>query len=208
MSGSASITSLFPKKRRRTPGQEGVQTIVAGTGFPVSSKRPRDSLTKPAAAATTAETTTDGTNTPSSSLSTAATTRTKGGGGTKKHEKLLDWHETVREVRKLGAAGFVKKQKRDYEDEEYKRLTGRERKRQYVPLPILRGIKKKRIQREATAMAEARAAGMAVPKSLASSSTNKETKLSRQKKQSRKHGPAPSIGFVKKGVLQVKKKPV
>eukprot|EP00977_Amphora_coffeiformis_P011212 scaffold2688_cov157-Amphora_coffeaeformis.AAC.4 len=193
MSESASSKPLFPKKRRRSPGQEGgVETVVAATGFPVSSqKRPRNSDDAKTAAA-------------AASNSTATTIAQGHDNKKKKREKLLDWHETAREVRKLGATGFVKKQKRDYEDEEYKRLTGRERKRQHVPLPILKGMKRKRAQREATALAEAKAAGLVLPKSA-----KKESKFSRHNKgSSRSHGPAPSIGFVKKGVLQLKKKPV
>ena len=167
---------LFPKKRHRPQGQ-GVETVVAATGFPVS-KRPRSSSS----------------STPAKDGSTPPPKKGR------KPEKMLDWHETAREVRKLGATGFVKKQKRDYEDEEYKRLTGRERKKQHVPLPIIRGMKKKRAQLEVAALAEAKSAGMVLPKSA-----KKEKKFS---KDSRQHGPAPSIGFVKKGVLQLKKKPV
>jgi peptidyl-prolyl cis-trans isomerase SDCCAG10 len=166
-----SFQGLFPKKQRRT--EAPVETIVASTGFPISSKPKKF---------------------PKNDNDGGAIDN-KG-----KAEKLLDWHETAHEVRRLGASAFVKQQKRDFQDEDYLRLTGRERKKQQVPLPIVLGIKKKQAQREAAALAEARAAGMVLPKQA-----KKEKK--KESRDSRWNGPAPSIGFVKKGILQLKRKP-
>ena len=112
-----------------------------------------------------------------------------------KKKKLLDWHDTAKEVRKLGATAFEGVQKRNYQDEEYKRLTGRQRKKHHVPLPIVRGIRKKAAERRARTELEAKQAGIVMPKK-AKKRTNQEYNP---------QGPAPSIGKVKNGVLKVKK---
>ena len=61
-------------------------------------------------------------------------------GGTPNKNKLLDLHETAKEIKAYGATAFIGRQKRDYEDEKYLRLTGRHKKKQKVPLPLLRGL--------------------------------------------------------------------
>ncbi|KAG7371752.1 protein of unknown function DUF4602 containing protein [Nitzschia inconspicua] len=114
--------------------------------------------------------------------------------------KLLDWHETAKEVRALGATAFERKQKRDYEDEQYFLLTGRHKKKHQVPLPIVRGIRKAAEKREAKKRQEAQQAGIVLPKK----STNaKKAGKSFQKYQ--QDGPAPNIGFTKNGVYRVSK---
>ena len=112
--------------------------------------------------------------------------------------KLLDWDETAKEIRAYGATAFVGKQKRNYQDEEYFKLTGRHKKKPQTPLPILRGIKKAAAKREAKEREEARQAGIILPK----------TKKENEKADStyRSYGPAPSIGFMKGGVFRVQKK--
>lgn len=120
----------------------------------------------------------------------------------KQDGKLLDWHDTVKEVRHLGATAFVGQQKRDFEAEQYKKLTGRDKKRQRVPLPIVRGIKKKAAQREAKAQEEARAAGITLPK------LSKKERVKTDRSAPIRHGPTPSTGLVKKGILTVKRKPI
>ena len=65
-------------------------------------------------------------------------------------------------------------------------------------------MKRKAAQREAAALAEARAAGLVLPKTQ----QQQAKKDGGRSKDARAHGPAPSIGFVKQGVLQLKKKPV
>lgn len=110
-----------------------------------------------------------------------------------KKQKFLDWNETAREVRTLGSQAFMGKEKREYRQEEYVRLTGRKEKQQRVPLPIQRGIKKKAAKRLERQREEARQAGIILP-------TVKKGKQRVNKDQ----GPAPSVGYMKRGVLHVK----
>jgi hypothetical protein len=119
----------------------------------------------------------------------------------KKYNKLLDWHETAKEVRGYGAMAFAGKQKREYEDEQYFKLTGRHKKKQSVPVPIVRGIKKAAAQREAKERKEAREAGIILPKTA--SYTTMDKNKYRNDSIIRNYGPAPSVGFMKKGVLRV-----
>jgi hypothetical protein len=121
----------------------------------------------------------------------------------KKYNKILDWHETVKEVRGYGAMAFAGKQKREYEDEQYFKLTGRHKKKQSVPVPIVRGIKKAAAQREAKERKEAREAGIILPKTASSSTTMGNENKDRNDSIIRNYGPAPSVGFMKKGVLRV-----
>lgn len=157
-------------KRRRRERPE-VQVVACPSAFPISNKPQRQ--------------------TPPTKESPSPT---------KSIKKELDWNETAREVRALGATAFVGKQKRNYEDEQYRLLTGRERKKQRVPLPIVRGIKKKAAAREARAQQEAKEAGIVLPKQP------KQT-VSKRDRTADIHGPAPSIGFVSKGMLKVKGTP-
>ena len=113
---------------------------------------------------------------------------------------VVDWNKTVEEVRNLGATAFAGEEKRNYQDEQYELLTGRKRKKHQVPLPIVRGIKKKRAMREEVRLKEAKEAGIVLPKK------SKESATKRGDNTSRVHGPAPSIGFMSKGVLRVKPK--
>lgn len=117
----------------------------------------------------------------------------------KRKKGLLDWNDTAKEVKSLGATAFVGKQKRNYQAENYKFLTGGDKKKQSVPLPIVRGIKKKAAQRLARELKEAKEAGMVLPKSNKKRHKDKDSS-------SRIHGPAPTIGFMKKGVFSVKGK--
>ena len=98
----------------------------------------------------------------------------------------------------MGATAFEGQQRRKHLDEQYEFLTGRKRKKQHVPLPIARGIKKKAEQRLARQIKEAKEAGVVLPKSL---TKKKEKEVDNT---SRVYGPAPSVGFMKKGVLRVK----
>lgn len=114
--------------------------------------------------------------------------------------KLLDWEETAKEVRSLGASAFVGEQKRNYKEEQYEFLTGRKLKKHQVPLPIVRGIKKAARKREATRLKEAREAGIVLPKMKRESKEKVDNNA-------RIHGPAPSIGFMRKGVLKLRDRP-
>jgi Domain of unknown function (DUF4602) len=116
----------------------------------------------------------------------------------------LDFAAARREIRNLGASAFVKQQKKSFEDEQYERLTGRKRKGLKVPLPILRGRYKKQVAREAAAAQHAKESGIVLE---SSSSTNKrqrrQQKSNSNSNESRVYGPAPSVGFVAKGILRV-----
>lgn len=114
----------------------------------------------------------------------------------KQQQTFLDWNETAREVRTLGSQAFMGKEKREYRQEEYMRLTGgRKEKQQRVPLPIQRGIKKKAAKRLERQREEARQAGIILPTAV-----KKENKQRVNKDQG---GPAPSVGYMKRGVLHV-----
>jgi len=116
---------------------------------------------------------------------------------------ILDFREVAHEVRHLGAEAFVKKSKREYEDEQYELLTGRKRKHHAVPLPIVRGIRKKAAARAARQQTDARESGIvqAAPKTQANPKREKQ-----RYKDRRVHGPAPSIGFMKGGMLRLRDK--
>jgi hypothetical protein len=114
----------------------------------------------------------------------------------------IDFDETVQEIRTLGSTQFTGKQKRKYQDEQYKTLTGREKKKHKVPLNIVRGIKKKAVIREKRWEEEIKESGV-----VTANTKRKVNKgYSEQKRtDSRIHGPAPDIGFTKGGVLSVRK---
>ena len=115
----------------------------------------------------------------------------------------IDFDEAVQEIRHLGSSQFTGKDKRLYEAEQYKALTGREKKMHKIPVKIARGMKKKAAMREKRREEEARESG------LVTASTNKKKEkrgFSEQKRRdARIHGPAPDIGYTKKGVLSVRK---
>ena len=120
--------------------------------------------------------------------------------GSKKDNKLLDLHETAKEIRAYGAKLFVGKQKRDYEDEKYYKLTGRHKKKHSTPLPLVRGLKRAAAKRDAKALQEARQAGIVIPSQKEDSS-----RKSMSDADFRKFGPAPNIGFMKSGVYRAPK---
>ena len=141
--------------------------------------------------------------------------------------ELLDWNETVREVHKFGASGWKqdssildpnnplahgtnslsdRKKYRLHKEEEYKRLTGRTMKHHSVPLPIVRGIKKKAKQRELRHLQEAKNAGIILPATSSSTRAKQDEKKRKNFTTNRVYGPAPSIGFVKQGVFRVQGK--
>ena len=115
----------------------------------------------------------------------------------------IDFDETVKEIRTLGSTQFTGKQKRKYEKEQYEAFTGRTKKKQKVPLKIVRGIKKKAAERAERIERENRDAGI-----ITANTNKKKTKRGyseQNRKDSRIHGPAPSIGFTKGGILSVRK---
>lgn len=161
------------KKRKRA---REVQVVVCPTGFPVSNKRKTHTTPLP------------------------ALNETLNSGDRPNPSRFLDWHDTAKEVRDLGATGFSGKKKRAYQDEQYKVLTGRDKKKHQVPLPIVRGIQKKAAERDARELKAAKEAGIVLPR------TANKAKFKKSNATSRVHGPAPSIGFMRKGVLRVNEK--
>ena len=115
------------------------------------------------------------------------------------YRETFDIRGTMREVHAMGSTLFEGRQKKDYEAERYKALTGRDKKQQRVPLKISRGIKRKAAVRDARRLNEAREAGIIVV------SKKTETKTREHGKHAKLYGPAPSVGFTKKGVLHVRK---
>ena len=123
---------------------------------------------------------------------------------------VIDMDEAIREVHALGSTGFAGKQARKHKEAQYKALTGRDMKRQKVPLPIVRGIKKKRAEREARAEAEEREAGVITSTNSKKDRDRKKAKAysqERRKSDSMRtaYGPSPDVGFMKGGVLRVKR---
>ena len=116
------------------------------------------------------------------------------------NSNLLDFHDMAHEIRHYGSAALDKRSRKDYEAEEYQRLTGRRPKHHAVPLPIVRGIRKKKAARERRLEQQAKEAGVVLP-------TPKKKKKTVYQKKRELHGPAPSIGFLSKGVLRLKDKP-
>jgi hypothetical protein len=119
--------------------------------------------------------------------------------------KLLDWHETAKEVRAYGATAFARKKKRKFEDEQYFQLTGRHRKKPKVPLPIVRGIRKAAEKREAKLRLEAQQAGIVLPKKSLPISANSKKQNGKSFQKYQQDGPVPSIGFTKNGIYRVSK---
>jgi hypothetical protein len=114
--------------------------------------------------------------------------------------KFLDLHEAAKEIRAYGAQAFIGKQKRDYQDEQYKQLTGRHKKQESCPLPLLRGLRKAAAKRDKKLREEARKSGLVLPKQHEETSKKSMTDA-----EFRKFGPAPNIGFMKSGVYKVSK---
>jgi hypothetical protein len=115
----------------------------------------------------------------------------------KNSPKLLDLHEAAKDIRAYGAQAFLGKQKKDYQDEKYYKLTGMHKKKQSCPLPLLRGLRKAAAKREKKAREEAQKSGLVIPKK------NQETfRKSMTDADFHKYGPAPNIGFMKGGVYR------
>jgi hypothetical protein len=109
----------------------------------------------------------------------------------------------VREVHKLGSTQLVGKQKKLFDAQQYTALKGREKKKQKVPLKIVREIKKAGGRRAAKHLKEMKDSGV-----VSSDVKRKKKKtFSEQNRRNLKiHGPAPSNGFMSNGILRIKKK--
>jgi len=171
------------RKRRK----KAVEVVVAPSSFPAPSSVDLD---KPSS------------NTRSGSVSNNTNITTE----TKRKGIDIDFNETAREIHQLGSTQFIGKQKRQYEHEQYRALTGRDRKKQKVPVKIVRGLKKAAAKREERQKQELKESGVVTAKNTENTSSGKK-----YNKQNRKdidnHGPAPNIGFTKRGVYHVSNAP-
>ena len=142
----------------------------------------------------------------------------------------LDMQETIREVHKFGAEGFTGVQKKSHQNAELERLTGRTAKRQKIPTKILVGMRKKAMKREEREKQELKESGVVSHHSSSSNATKKKAKDrqirkddqggsrlrgvfgsnharntgDRRRMDPRSFGPAPDVGFMRKGMLKVK----
>lgn len=125
------------------------------------------------------------------------------GKGKRKVGVDIDFDDAIREVHKLGSTQFTGKQKKEYEAEMYKVLTGREKKKQKVPMKIVRGIKKAAAKREKRVEIENKEAGIvtAVKRGKVKKSYSETNRRNRDI-----HGPAPDIGFMKGGKYDASKR--
>ena len=114
----------------------------------------------------------------------------------------MDFDETVRDIHKLGSTQFTGKQKKRFQEEQYKLLTGREKKKQKVPVKIVRGIKFAAAKREARQLKEMKESGVVTATKREGKKKNYSEK---NRRDTRIHGPAPSAGFMSKGMLRVKR---
>ena len=119
----------------------------------------------------------------------------------------IDFDQSMQEIHALGSTGFDRKQARKHKEAQYRALTGRDMKRQRVPLPIVRGIKKKRDERDARRDADARDSGLVTS---AKSQASKKVKayaedLRKAGSMNMTYGPSPDVGYMKGGVLKVKR---
>mmetsp|Transcript_22670 Transcript_22670/g.34244 ORF Transcript_22670/g.34244 Transcript_22670/m.34244 type:complete len:222 (-) Transcript_22670:126-791(-) len=145
----------------------------------------------------------------------------------------LDVQQTIREIHKFGATGFQGSQKKTHEKAEYEWLTGRVQKRQKIPTKILVGMRQKALKREERQKKELQESGVVshqvVNKSSAKakkkrnnkddeakagpglvqgvfgSNSRKNKKGNRRSMDAGSFGPAPDVGFMKKGMLRVKR---
>lgn len=172
---SRAIRSNKIRKRRR----QEVEVVVAGTGFPISKRSSQSTKHQPSSKAQSYV-------------------------QPKRQEKslVLDLNEAKRDVRNYGATAFVGNKKKSFEEEQYKLLTGRDKKKPKIPPNIAREIRKRHAKKEAEAIEEAKKAGFVLPKSDTS-----KAKKNKDRDTSFSHGPAPSVGFVKNGMLKLSKKP-
>ena len=115
----------------------------------------------------------------------------------------LDFDAAKEEIHKLGSTQFTGKQKKEFEAEQYKMLTGRDKKKQKVPVKIVRGIKKAAAKREARMMKEMKDAGVVT---AIKKGTKKKNYSEQNRRDTRLHGPAPNAGFMSKGMLRVRKR--
>ncbi len=115
----------------------------------------------------------------------------------------IEFDDTVKEIHQLGSTQFTGKQRKQFQAEQYKLLTGREKKKQKVPVKIVRGIKKAAAKREVRLVKEMKESGVVT---AVKKEGKKKTFSEKNRRDTRIHGPAPSAGFMSKGMLRVKRK--
>jgi hypothetical protein len=114
----------------------------------------------------------------------------------------FDFNGAAREVHTLGSTQFVGLQKKKFDVEQYKAITGREKKKQKVPIKIVRAIKKAAAKKEARVVTQLKEAGVVTANKR---KCRKKTYSEQNRRNMRIHGPAPTAGFMSRGVLRVKK---
>ena len=103
----------------------------------------------------------------------------------------LDVQETIREIHKFGAGGVTGAMRKNHENAEYEKLTGRTAKRQKIPTRILVGMRQKATRREERRKMEERESGV-VGSSSSSSSSRGTTTTTAKKKRGAKNDKRPS----------------
>ena len=194
MAKSSKQNTKEKKQQQPVKKKREVQVVSCPSAFPIS-----DRSSSSASSAATANRKRPRQQSPNGKSSSSSSDR--GSKNDRSSSKFLDWHDTAKEIRNYGATAFVGKAKRNYEDEQYYQLTGRHKKKQKMPLPMVRGLKKAAAKREQRQREEAKAAGIVLP-----AQSKKQGKDSARDSAYRSYGPAPSVGFMKNGVLRVNDK--
>lgn len=117
--------------------------------------------------------------------------------------------DAIKEVHELGSAQFKGKQKRSYDEETYRNLTGREKKKKHIPVKIVRGIKRAAYLREKKLQAELKKSGVVTAVNRSDPSFTKGGKKphnSKNRRESQLFGPSPDVGFMRKGALLVSRR--
>lgn len=114
----------------------------------------------------------------------------------------IDFLEASREIHELGSTQFTGYQLKLHKEADYKEITGRTKKREKVPLNILRGMKEKTAQKQKKIEDEAKEAGIIM---ATKKKDKKKTFSEKNRRDTNLFGPSPSIGFMKKGIYKYKK---
>mmetsp|Transcript_1015 Transcript_1015/g.1439 ORF Transcript_1015/g.1439 Transcript_1015/m.1439 type:complete len:187 (-) Transcript_1015:93-653(-) len=114
--------------------------------------------------------------------------------------KEIEFLQASKEVRELGSTTFTGYQKKLNQERIYEEVTGMKKKREKIPIKLLRKKKAKYARQTTKLENEAREAGIVI-----AAKKKTEKKYSEEKRRSEKsHGPEPSIGFMRKGMYRVK----
>ena len=113
--------------------------------------------------------------------------------------KDIDFFQASKEVRELGSTTFTGYQKKLNQERIYEEITGMKKKRDKIPVKLLRKKKTKLSRQTMTLEIEAREAGTVI-----ATKKKADKKYSKEKRTSEKsHGPVPSIGFMSNGMYRV-----